>query len=205
MSELAVCTSLRCLISVPDQFECVYLTSRHPPQVLGLLKSAMEQTADQHLELRAVATECAGAVAKAASGAPVAAKTVNAFEADYVILGGGMTGTGIAAELLDYRKSKSIIILDRLEKLGGHWLYAYPYVHLHNFTSYYTLYGYRWPEHIEKDLEHRASMAMDRRCVISPHLAPSRHISPAHFPLGCPVQALSHTRPDGHGAQQRPR
>ena len=57
----------------------------------------------------------------------------------------------------------------------------------------------------EVDLEHRASMAMDRRCVISPHLAPSRHISPAHFPLGCPPQALSHTRPDGHGAQQRPR
>ena len=98
----------------------------------------------------------AGAVAKAATGAPVAKKK-NTFEADYIILGGGMTGVGIAAELLDYRKAKSIIILDRLEKLGGHWLYAYPYVHLHNFTSYYTLYGYQWPEYIRNDLEHRAS------------------------------------------------
>merc|ERR1719191_341541 len=35
------------------------------PKVLGLLKTAMEQTADQHLELRAVATECAGSVARA--------------------------------------------------------------------------------------------------------------------------------------------
>jgi len=98
----------------------------------------------------------AGAVAKATLGTPMAVKK-SRFEADYIIIGGGMTGTGICAELLDYRKSKTIIILDRLEKLGGHWLYAYPYVHLHNFTSYYTLYGYRWPEHIEKDLEHRAS------------------------------------------------
>ena len=99
----------------------------------------------------------AGAIAKAAIGAPVVAAKVNPFEADYVIIGGGMTGVGIAAELLDYRKSKSIIILDRLEKLGGHWLYAYPYVHLHNFTSYYTLFGYQWPEYIKKDLNHRAS------------------------------------------------
>ena len=28
---------------------------------------------------------------------------------------------------------------------------------LHNFTSYYTLYGYEWPEHIKQDLDHRAS------------------------------------------------
>jgi len=94
----------------------------------------------------------AGAVAKGA-----VAKKKQQFEADYVIIGGGMTGTGIAAELLDYRPGKTIIILDRLEKLGGHWLYAYPYVHLHNFTSYYTLYGFKWPEYIDKDLNHRAS------------------------------------------------
>ena len=48
-----------------------------------------------------------------------------------------MTGTVFTAELIDYRKGKSIIILDRLVKRS--WATnsscAYPYVHLHNFSS----------------------------------------------------------------------
>ena len=55
----------------------------------------------------------AGAIAKTLTGGASAAKRNDALEADYVIIGGGMTGVGICAELLDFRKSKSIIMLDR--------------------------------------------------------------------------------------------
>ena len=38
---------------------------------------------------------------------------------DYVIVGGGMTGCGIVAELLDFRPDASILIIDKQERLGG--------------------------------------------------------------------------------------
>ena len=77
---------------------------------------------------------------------------------DYVIVGGGMTGCGIVAELLDFRPDASILIIDKQERLGGHWNFAYPYVRLHNFTSYYTLYGYPMPDKIRSQEHHRAGL-----------------------------------------------
>ena len=88
---------------------------------------------------------------------------------DYVVVGGGMTGCGIVAELLEFRPNASILIMDKQHQLGGHWNFAYPYVRLHNFTSYYTLYGYEWPEEIKKDLNHRA------RVRTKPAWPPQRH------------------------------
>ena len=77
---------------------------------------------------------------------------------DYVIVGGGMTACGIVAELLDFRPDSNILILDNQKQLGGHWNFAYPYVKLHNFTSYYTLYGYKMPEYIRSKEKHRADL-----------------------------------------------
>lgn len=79
-------------------------------------------------------------------------------EYDYVVVGGGMTGCGIVAELLDFRPDASILVMDKLERLGGHWNFAYPYVRLHNFTSYYTLYGYPFKEDIRSKEHHRANL-----------------------------------------------
>ena len=77
---------------------------------------------------------------------------------DYVVVGGGMTGVGIVAELLDYRPDASILVMDKLDQLGGHWNFAYPYVRLHNFTSYYTLYGYPFKDEIRAKEHHRANL-----------------------------------------------
>jgi hypothetical protein len=77
---------------------------------------------------------------------------------DYVVVGGGMTGTGITAELLEFRPNAKILIMDKLTQLGGHWNFAYPYVRLHNFTSYYTLYGHPMPDEIRKQAKHRANL-----------------------------------------------
>lgn len=79
-------------------------------------------------------------------------------EYDYVVVGGGMTGCGIVAELLDFRPDASILVMDKLDRLGGHWNFAYPYVRLHNFTSYYTLYGYPFKEDIRSKEHHRANL-----------------------------------------------
>lgn len=81
---------------------------------------------------------------------------------DYVIVGGGMTGVGMCAELLDFRPDSTILIMDKLDRLGGHWNFAYPYVKLHNFTSYYTLYGYPMKDEIRKQEFHRA----DLKCIM---------------------------------------
>jgi len=77
---------------------------------------------------------------------------------DYVIVGGGMTGCGVCAELIDHRPDSTVLIMDKLEKLGGHWNFAYPYVRLHNFTSYYTLYGYPMKDEVRKQEFHRAGL-----------------------------------------------
>lgn len=77
---------------------------------------------------------------------------------DYVVVGGGMTGCGIVAELLDFRPDASILLVDKLDRLGGHWNFAYPYVRLHNFTSYYTLFGYPMKDEIRAQEKHRAHL-----------------------------------------------
>ena len=76
---------------------------------------------------------------------------------DYVIIGGGVSSLGVIAELVDYRKGKSILVVDQHKQLGGQWNDAYDYVRLHGHTWTYTVQGFPWPAEIEANRGHQAS------------------------------------------------
>jgi len=61
---------------------------------------------------------------------------IDAIEADYVIIGAGAMGMAFADEILT-RSDAAIAIIDAHAKPGGHWNDAYPFVHLHQPSSFY--------------------------------------------------------------------
>lgn len=61
---------------------------------------------------------------------------MRSIEADYVIIGAGAMGMAFADEILT-RSDTSIAIIDAHAKPGGHWNDAYPFVHLHQPSSFY--------------------------------------------------------------------
>jgi hypothetical protein len=58
------------------------------------------------------------------------------LEADYLIVGSGAVGMAFADILLT-ETDASIIIVDRFAKPGGHWNSAYPFVTLHQPSTFY--------------------------------------------------------------------
>ena len=58
------------------------------------------------------------------------------LEADYLIIGSGAVGMAFADILLT-ETDASIIIVDRFAKPGGHWNSAYPFVTLHQPSTFY--------------------------------------------------------------------
>jgi hypothetical protein len=60
----------------------------------------------------------------------------NVVEFDYLVVGAGASGMAITDELLTHTDG-SIGIVDRRSAPGGHWLEAYPFVRLHQPSSFY--------------------------------------------------------------------
>jgi hypothetical protein len=58
------------------------------------------------------------------------------IEADYLVVGAGALGMAFVDALLD-RADARIVMLDRQDRPGGHWLNAYPFVQLHQPSRYY--------------------------------------------------------------------
>ena len=58
------------------------------------------------------------------------------LETDYLIVGSGAVGMAFADVLLA-ETNANIIIVDRYQKPGGHWNVAYPFVTLHQPSSFY--------------------------------------------------------------------
>jgi len=58
------------------------------------------------------------------------------FETDYVVIGAGATSLAFVDTMLD-TTGASFTLIDRRDKAGGHWNDAYPYVTLHQPSSYY--------------------------------------------------------------------
>ena len=58
------------------------------------------------------------------------------LETDYLIIGSGAAGMAFADTLLTETNS-SIVIVDRNDQPGGHWVFAYPFVKLHQSSAYY--------------------------------------------------------------------
>ena len=63
---------------------------------------------------------------------PVAAE----LEADYLVVGAGAAGMAFTDALVD-QADVSVIMVDRRHGVGGHWLSAYPFVRLHQASSFY--------------------------------------------------------------------
>ena len=58
------------------------------------------------------------------------------LEADYLVVGAGAAGMAFTDALVD-RADASVIMVDRRHGVGGHWLNAYPFVRLHQASSFY--------------------------------------------------------------------
>lgn len=58
------------------------------------------------------------------------------FKTDYLVVGAGATGLAFADTLLD-ETDAHITMVDRRDKAGGHWNDAYPFVRLHQPSSFY--------------------------------------------------------------------
>ncbi len=58
------------------------------------------------------------------------------IEADYLVVGAGAMGMAFSDVVLE-RSGASIAIVDRLDRPGGHWNHAYPFVRLHQPSAFY--------------------------------------------------------------------
>jgi hypothetical protein len=58
------------------------------------------------------------------------------IETDYLVVGCGAAGMAFADSLIDVSRAE-IVMVDRRHAPGGHWLEAYPFVRLHQPSSFY--------------------------------------------------------------------
>jgi hypothetical protein len=61
---------------------------------------------------------------------------VREIETDYLVVGAGVTGLAFADTLLS-ESDADVVLVDRRELPGGHWVDAYPFVRLHQPSAYY--------------------------------------------------------------------
>jgi cation diffusion facilitator CzcD-associated flavoprotein CzcO len=61
---------------------------------------------------------------------------VGVIETDYLVIGAGTAGMAFVDTLVD-RTDAEVVLVDRRHAPGGHWLDAYPFVQLHQPSSFY--------------------------------------------------------------------
>ena len=57
-------------------------------------------------------------------------------EVDYLVVGAGAMGMAFTDTIL-HESDATIALVDRLDRPGGHWNHAYPFVRLHQPSAYY--------------------------------------------------------------------
>jgi hypothetical protein len=57
-------------------------------------------------------------------------------DADYLVVGAGATGMAFTDALIDHADVR-VALVDRRHGVGGHWLAAYPFVRLHQSSTFY--------------------------------------------------------------------
>jgi len=57
-------------------------------------------------------------------------------EADYLVVGAGAMGMAFTDALVDHSDVR-VAMVDRRHAAGGHWLSAYPFVRLHQSSTFY--------------------------------------------------------------------
>ena len=66
-----------------------------------------------------------------------------ALEADYLVVGAGASGMAFADALTGHADVQ-VALVDRRHAPGGHWLDAYPFVRLHQASSFYGVASTSW-------------------------------------------------------------
>jgi len=61
---------------------------------------------------------------------------VEVLEADYLVVGAGAAGMAFTDALIDHSDAR-VVLVDRRNSVGGHWLDAYPFVRLHQASAFY--------------------------------------------------------------------
>ncbi len=59
------------------------------------------------------------------------------LDADYLVVGAGAMGMGFTDALIEHDPRARVVLVDRRHGAGGHWLEAYPFVQLHQSSSFY--------------------------------------------------------------------
>jgi hypothetical protein len=67
------------------------------------------------------------------------------LEADYLVVGAGAVGLAFTDALVNYA-DVNVVLVDRRHGVGGHWLNAYPFVRLHQASSFYGVASTRLGE-----------------------------------------------------------
>jgi hypothetical protein len=111
-------------------------------------------------------------------------------DVDYLVVGAGATGMAFTDSLLDHADAR-VALVDRRHSVGGHWLEAYPFVRLHQSSTFYGVAstvlggGVRQQHGPEAGLHERAGQP--KICayygdLLSNRMLPSGRVE--HFP-GC--------------------
>lgn len=58
-------------------------------------------------------------------------------QTDYLVVGAGASGLAFVDTLLSLKEDARVVLVDREDRPGGHWLHAYPFVRLHQPSAYY--------------------------------------------------------------------
>ena len=61
---------------------------------------------------------------------------VRRVDADYLVVGAGATGMAFTDALIDHADVR-VALVERRHAVGGHWLGAYPFVRLHQSSTFY--------------------------------------------------------------------
>ena len=58
------------------------------------------------------------------------------LDVDYLVVGAGASGMAFTDALVDHADVR-VAMVDRRHSVGGHWLDAYPFVRLHQSSTFY--------------------------------------------------------------------
>ena len=72
----------------------------------------------------------------AATRACLSALVTTTVDVDYLVVGAGATGMAFTDALIDHADVR-VALVDRRHGVGGHWLEAYPFVRLHQSSTFY--------------------------------------------------------------------
>ena len=59
------------------------------------------------------------------------------IDVDYLVVGAGAMGMAFTDALVDHTDKPRVALVDRRHGVGGHWLEAYPFVRLHQSSTFY--------------------------------------------------------------------